>query len=244
MNDLIKAMYNLKKESNIWNTDYVSILEKGIEKIKAKIPEIKFHKVIDSKFSGPRARLILNDLKTTIYFDGYQYIVGDKYQSYSGTIKEIIEYLNKYRKLDEEFINNINDEEPPTKEIYHFTSDSGLYSILRNNKIHGNNDQHAVSLTSDESYGGNGFLPYESTVGVLVLDAKKLSKDYTLERYVYDKDKGAEYDDYVNEHEWIIKGELNNIKDYILFIGDNGLQESTLADIKKDFPNIRIEKWE
>ena len=26
----------------------------------------------------------------------------------------------------EEFINNINDEEPPTKEIYHFTSDSGL----------------------------------------------------------------------------------------------------------------------
>lgn len=143
----------------------------------------------------------------------------------------------------EEFINNINDEEPPTKEIYHFTSDSGLYSILKNNKIHGNNDQYAVSLTSDESYGGNGFLPYESTVGVLVLDAKRLGKDYTLERYVYDKDEDAEYDDYVNEHEWVIKGELNNVTDYILFIGDNGLQEGTVADIKKDFPNLKIEKW-
>lgn len=159
------------------------------------------------------------------------------------SLLEAMNYLKNEKVIKEEYINNINDEKPPEKEIYHFTTDSGLYSILKNNKIHGNNDQKAVSLTSDESYGGNGFLPYESTVGVLVFDAKKLGRDYTLERYVYNKDESAEYDDYVNEHEWIIKGEFNNIKDYILFIGNNGLQENTVADIKKDFPDLKIEKW-
>lgn len=85
-------------ESTIWNTSSVQKLEKGIEEIKEAIPEIKFSKVVDSKFSGPRSRLTLGNLKTNIFIDDNMFIIGDKYQSYTGTIKEVIKYLKKYTK--------------------------------------------------------------------------------------------------------------------------------------------------
>lgn len=106
MKTILEAMMNLKEdfksnkevllESTIWNISSVQKLENGIEEIKKEIPEIKFSKVIDSKFSGPRSRLTLGNLKTNIFIDDNMFIIGNKYQSYTGTIKEVIKYLKKY----------------------------------------------------------------------------------------------------------------------------------------------------
>lgn len=71
---------------------------------------------------------------------------------------------------------------------------------------------------------------------VLVLDAYKLSNDYDIERFIdtsVDKDEG----------EWIIKNSINNLKDYILWIGDNGIDINAMNYIKEYYPNIQIKKW-
>ena len=141
----------------------------------------------------------------------------------------------------EKFINNITNEKAPDI-LYHFTSSESIIQILRNNSLDGAGN-HQVSFTSDESYAGNGFQPIDRTTGVFVFDGKKLGRDYTIERFVYLNDPTAKFDDYVNEHEWVIKNKVDNILDYLLYIGDNGMNKSDLEQIKKEFPNIEIQKW-
>lgn len=169
---------------------------------------------------------------------------------YIKTLKAQDEYF-KYRKslpdfekrveLGEEFINNITDEEPP-KILYHFTGGDSLLQILRINKMR-SMENDFVSFTSDETYGGNGFQPMSKTTAVLVFDADKMSKDYDIERYVYLDDDSAEFDDYVNEHEWVIKGDFDNISKYLLYIGNNGMSKLSLKQLKNEFPDYKIEEW-
>ena len=144
-------------------------------------------------------------------------------------------------KLMERFINHLTDEPYPDI-LYHFTSGENAYSILTLNAIYGVVSEQ-VSFTSDESYGGNGFQPMYKTNTVFVLDAQLLAKDYDLERFVYQADKDAKFDDYVNEYEWVVSGEVINIDKYLLYIGDNGIPKEYLDKIKEEFPNISIQKW-
>lgn len=147
----------------------------------------------------------------------------------------------KSKSVSEEFVNNITDEKAPDI-LYHFTSSNSVIQILRANKLDGAGN-YQVSFTSDESYAGNGFQPKDRTTAVFVFDGKKLGQDYTIERYVYDLDPSAEFDDYVNEHEWVIKDRVDNILKYLLYIGDNEMDKLDLRQIQKEFPNIKIEKW-
>lgn len=94
-----------KLNENVWNTKYVDILQKAVDEISKEIPEVTFSKVTDSKYSGPRSRVKIGNVKTTyMYYDGDFFIIGDKYQSYSGTLKEIKKYLkdyvNKYVRIE------------------------------------------------------------------------------------------------------------------------------------------------
>lgn len=144
-------------------------------------------------------------------------------------------------RLFENFINYLTDE-PNPKVLYHFTRGEGVYNILKRNELVGM-DNYQVSFTSDETYAGNGFQPMEKTTAVLVFDARKLAQDYTIERYVYNKDDSASFDDYVNEYEWVIENKVENILDYLIFIGDNGMYEDDLVRIEQDFPEVLIELW-
>ena len=103
-----KRLDNIIKENlheSVWNTKYVDILQKAVDEISKEIPEVTFSKVTDSKYSGPRSRVKIGNIKTTyMYYDGDFFIIGDKYQSYSGTLKEIKKYLkdyvNKYVRIE------------------------------------------------------------------------------------------------------------------------------------------------
>lgn len=151
--------------------------------------------------------------------------------------------LKIIEKLNEEFINKINNE-PFPNELYHFTNAENLYQLLKSNKLRGMNNNQ-VSFTSDESYWGNGFQPLERVTAELAFDANKMAQDYTIERYVYDLDSSAEYDDYVNEFEWIIKGDFENLNKYLLYITfeEEYISNKDINNIKNDFPNLKIEKW-
>lgn len=89
-----EELENIKKRK-IWNPEYVKALEEAREKILKKVQNIKISNVIDSKYSGPRAKLTYEGGNTFIYYDETMFIVGNKYQSYSGSLNEIINYLNK-----------------------------------------------------------------------------------------------------------------------------------------------------
>lgn len=150
---------------------------------------------------------------------------------------------SKIINLFENFINNLTNE-PNPKVLYHFTKSEAAYSILKTNTLKGM-DNLQVSFTSDASYYGNGFQPEERTRCMFAFDADKLSKDYTIERYVYNKDDTAKFNDYINEHEWIIKNQVNNISKYLLYISSvkDKMNQEDLDRIKKDFPNVKIDKW-
>lgn len=182
-----------------------------------------------------------NDLKGCYVIKGHNICnnCGSKY-----SLKEIMEYLGKYKnKVTENFVNDINDEEPP-KILYHFTTFENLMKILDTNKILGQGNNQ-VSFTSDDSYPNNGFQPLERTTIMLAFDGEKMSKHYTIERYVYDLDDSAEYDDYVNEHEWIIEHNFNNVSEYLLYISNvrNMVPEKEMDQLKEKYPNIKIEEW-
>lgn len=72
-----------------------------------------------------------------------------------------------------------------------------------------------------------------------------MSQDYIVERYVYNIDPSAEYDDYVNEFEWVVKGDFNNLSKYLLYISfmKDYMPKQDIENIKRDFPNLKIEKW-
>lgn len=109
------------KERKIWNTEYVKALEKAREKILEKVPNIKISNVIDSKFSGPRAKLTYKHGSTFIYYEGTMFIVGDQYQSYSGPLNEIINYLNKN-------INNIEQIKDTDNTMSYLEEDEDIYT--------------------------------------------------------------------------------------------------------------------
>ena len=144
--------------------------------------------------------------------------------------------------LIEKFINNLTNESYPDM-LYHFTNEETLLQILKSNTLLGADvNNHQVSFTSDETYASSGFQPQERVTSVLVFDANKLSRDYDIKRFIYGETK-RDKEDYINEHEWVIENKVNNIIDYLLFIGDNGISSLQLENINKLFPNINIEKW-
>lgn len=156
-------------------------------------------------------------------------------------MKNLYEAMNYLKR--EEFVNNINDEKFPDR-LYHFTKAENLYQLLKGDKLKGMGNGQ-VSFTSDETYPGNGFQPEERTTSELAFDAKKMSQDYIVERYVYNIDPSAEYDDYVNEFEWVVKGDFNNLSKYLLYISfmKDYMPKQDIENIKRDFPNLKIEKW-
>lgn len=145
--------------------------------------------------------------------------------------------------LFENFINYLTDE-PNPKVLYHFTKSEAAYSILKTNTLKGM-DNFQVSFTSDASYHGKGFQPEERTRCMFAFDADKLSEDYAIERYVYDKDNSADFYDYIDECEWIIKNQVDNISKYLLYISsvEDKMSQEDLDRIRRDFPDVKIDKW-
>lgn len=107
--------------SKIYNKSYVENMENAIKLITANVENVKFSKVIDSKFSGPRSKISYKNGSTYMYFDGDMFIIGDKYQSYSGSVNDIIKYLNKN-------INHINFEKNISDYILDLDEEDSFYT--------------------------------------------------------------------------------------------------------------------
>ena len=69
-------------------------LQHLVDKLSKKLPELQISDIIDSKYGLVRIQLTLNKHKQYLFWVGHnEYAIGDKYNSYTGSEKDIIDYI-------------------------------------------------------------------------------------------------------------------------------------------------------